>query len=92
MRAARVDQNHVEIVKALRDYGAFVVSLATVGKGVPDLLVGYKRHTILMEIKYGNNKLTEDQIVFHGKWTGGILAVVSDIESAIRVLKLVENL
>ena len=40
MRAARVDQNHVEIVKALRDHGAFVVSLATVGKGVPDLLVG----------------------------------------------------
>jgi Holliday junction resolvase len=92
MRAAKVDRNQTEIVQALRDYGAFVVSLATVGKGVPDLLVGFKRHTILMEIKFGNNKLTEDQIVFHGKWTGGILAVVSDIESALRVLKLVENL
>jgi hypothetical protein len=45
-----------------------------------------------MEVKFGNNKLTEDQIVFHGKWTGGVLSVVSDVESAIRVLKLVENL
>jgi hypothetical protein len=91
MRAAKVDRNHVEIVKALRDYGAFVVSLASVGKGVPDLLVGYKRHTILIEVKFGNNKLTEDQIVFHGKWPGGVLAIVTDVESAIRVLKLVDN-
>ena len=52
MRAAKVDRNQTEIVQALRDYGAFVVSLATVGKGVPDLLVGFKRHTILMEIKF----------------------------------------
>ena len=50
-----MDRNHVEIVKALRDYGAFVVSLASVGKGVPDLLIGYKRHTILMEVKFGRN-------------------------------------
>ena len=92
MRAAKIDQNQVEIVNALRKHGAFVVSLASVGKGVPDLLIGYKRHTILMEIKFGNNKLTEDQIVFHGKWTGGVLAVVTDIESALRVLKLVENI
>jgi Holliday junction resolvase len=92
MRAAKIDQNQVEIVDALRKHGAFVVSLASVGKGVPDLLIGYKRHTILMEIKFGNNKLTEDQIVFHGKWTGGVLAVVTDIESALRVLKLVENI
>jgi len=92
MRAARVDQNHVEIVKALRDHGAFVVSLATVGKGVPDLLVGYKRNTILMEVKHGKNHLTEDQITFHGKWPGGTLAIVTDIESAIRVLKLVDAL
>jgi hypothetical protein len=92
MRAAKIDQNQVEIVDALRKHGAFVVSLASVGKGVPDLLIGYKRHTILMEIKFGNNKLTEDQIVFHGKWQGGVLAVVTDIESALRVLKLVENI
>jgi len=92
MRAAKIDQNQVEIVDALRKHGAFVVSLASVGKGVPDLFVGYKRHTILMEVKFGNDKLTEDQIVFHGKWTGGVLAVVTDIESALRVLKLVENI
>ena len=70
MRAARVDQNHVEIVKALRDHGAFVVSLATVGKGVPDLLVGYKRNTILMEVKHGKITLLKSKSHFTANGLG----------------------
>ena len=38
-RAARVDSNHIEIVKAFRKLGCSVLSLASLGKGVPDLLV-----------------------------------------------------
>ena len=89
MRAAKVDQNHAEIVKALRDYGAMVWSLASVGRGVPDLLVTFKNTTILIEVKHGKNKLTEDQLKFHSDWTGGILCIVTDVESAIRVLNLI---
>mgnify|MGYP003346470125 CR=1 FL=1 len=89
MRAAKVDQNHAEIVKALRDYGAMVWSLASVGKGVPDLLVTHNGTTILMEIKHGKNKLTLDQLKFHAEWTGSVLCVVTDVESAIRVLKVI---
>ena len=44
-RAARTDSNHEEIVKALRAVGATVQSLAGVGHGVPDLLVGYQGKT-----------------------------------------------
>jgi Holliday junction resolvase len=51
MTYARVDTNHKEIVKALRDAGATVVSLAAMKHGCPDLLVGYAGETLLMEIK-----------------------------------------
>jgi hypothetical protein len=40
-RAAKVDISQPGIVKALRDAGCTVVSLAPLGNGVPDLLVGW---------------------------------------------------
>lgn len=36
----RVDANHSQIVKALRQCGVSVLSLAPVGHGCPDLLIG----------------------------------------------------
>lgn len=39
-RAAKVDDNQAKIVAALRKRGHLVQSLASVGNGVPDLLVG----------------------------------------------------
>ncbi len=91
--AARVDDNQAEVVAALRKAGATVQSLAEVGRGCPDLLVGFAGKTSLMEIKDGSKvasarKLTPAQQVWHGAWTGGTLSVVSDIESALRVLKV----
>ena len=38
-RAARIDDNQIAIVKALRKAGCSVLSLAAVGNGCPDLLV-----------------------------------------------------
>ena len=94
-RAARTDQNHEEIVKALRDVGATVQSLAAVGHGVPDLLVGFRGQTILIEVKDAKQppskrRLTEDQIRWHGAWCGGPVAVVDGIEAALRVLGVVK--
>lgn len=88
----KIDANQTEVVAALRSAGATVQSLAAVGGGVPDLLVGYKNHTILMEVKDGQKppsqrKLTEDQLAWHGAWTGGTLCVVDGPEAALRVLK-----
>lgn len=90
-RAARVDQNQEQIVEALRAVGATVQTLAAVGKGVPDLLVGYKGQTLLLEVKDGRKppserKLTEDQLVWHRNWNGGPLAVVDGVDSALRML------
>ena len=95
--AARTDENHKEIVNCLRKAGATVQSLAAVGHGVPDLLVGFRGQTILMEIKDGKKspsqrQLTEDQMKWHGAWNGGTLAVVDNVEAALRVLNLVKAL
>jgi hypothetical protein len=95
-RAAKVDANHAEIVIALRAAGATVHSMAALGGGFPDLLVGYKNKTALIEIKDGSKppsrrKLTKDQQDFHANWKGGTLAVVDSAEAALRVLKLMES-
>ena len=87
MTYARIDTNHKEIVKALRELGATVVSLASMKHGCPDLLVGYAGETVLMEIKRdAKAKFTSDQLEFLGKWKGGAISRVDSVEAAIRVL------
>jgi Holliday junction resolvase len=91
MRAAKIDANHEQVVSALRAAGASVQSLAGVGKGVPDLLVGFQGKTLLMEVKDGRKmpserRLTEDQVRWHGAWRGGPLAVVDGVDAALRML------
>lgn len=49
--AARVDSCHPEIVNGLRKAGASVRSLASMGRGWPDLLVGFKGMNYLFELK-----------------------------------------
>ena len=50
-RAAKVDANHSTIVKALRDVGATVLSLASMGHGCPDLVIGKDGKNWLVEVK-----------------------------------------
>lgn len=91
-RAARTDANQTAIVEALRKCGASVQSLAAVGKGVPDLLVGLRSRNYLLEVKDGSKppsarKLTPDQEQWHLKWAGQVLTVTS-AEDAIDQLGL----
>ncbi len=95
MRAAKIDANQNAIVDALRKAGATVQSLASVGKGVPDLLVGIRGRTALLECKDGAKppsarKLTPDQLTWHAAWQGGTLAVVDSPEAALRVLGVMQ--
>ena len=66
----KIDNNQIEIVKALRSIGATVQSIASIGKGCPDLLVGYRYKNYLMEIKDGSNKLTKHEELWQSKWMG----------------------
>jgi hypothetical protein len=86
--AKKVDKNQASVVKALRDYGADVHLLHMVGRGIPDLLVAYEGHTILIEVKDGAHKVfTPEQIKFIAAWKGGPLYRVNSSEEAIDVLK-----
>jgi hypothetical protein len=89
-RAARTDANHAVIVGALLRCGATVQSLAAVGQGCPDLMVGFRGRTLLMEVKDGDKipskrRLTPDQQEWHAAWAGHVV-VVESVEQAIAAL------
>lgn len=89
-KAAKIDANQTEIVKALRQVGASVQSLASTGKGCPDLLVGFRGVNWLLEIKDGQKvksarKLTPDQIEWHESWRGRVY-IVESVDQAISLL------
>ena len=91
-RAAKIDANQTDIVKALLKSGCTVVSLAAVGKGCPDLLVGKLGNNVLIEIKDGRKPpsartLTDQQVIFRANWEGQY-AVVETIEQALEVMKV----
>ena len=76
--AKRIDSNQTQIVKQLRKIGYSVCILSSVGKGVPDLLVGYRGKNLLIEIKDGSKppsqrKLTPDEQNFHNTWNGSVI-------------------
>ena len=90
-RASRIDDSHHAVVAALRAVGASVQSLAEVGNGCPDLLVGYHGEVWLLEIKDGSKspsarKLTPDQEAWHREWRGGHLSVVTSVDDALWVI------
>jgi hypothetical protein len=89
-RAAKTDRNQRTIVDALRRAGATVTPLHTVGQGVPDLLVGYRKVNYLLEVKDGTQppsrrKLTPDEAEWHGKWRGSV-HIVNSADEALAVL------
>lgn len=92
MTYARIDTNHKEIVKALREAGASVVSLASMKHGCPDLLCGYEGETLLMEIKRDSKaKFTPDQLEFMSNWKGGAVSRVDSVDAAIRALGIIKK-
>jgi Holliday junction resolvase len=88
----RIDGNHAEIVRALRQTGASVISLADMGEGCPDLLVGFRGFNVLLEVKDGNaspceQRLTQDQKCWHQLWAGQV-CVVRSVDEAIKAISI----
>ena len=85
--AARVDANQTQIVSALRAAGAYVWII-----GLPvDLLVGYRGHTFLVEIKSGSKKrLTGLQADFFENWSGSTLSRIDSPEAALRMIGVIK--
>lgn len=89
-RAAKVDANQPDMIAALRGIGASVQPLHAVGKGCPDLLVGYRGANYAIEVKDGrkppsDTRLTDDQEKWHGEWRGQV-AVAKSIDDAMVII------
>jgi len=87
---ARKDANHTQIVKEFRDAGASVLDTAQLGKGAPDILIGYQGHNVAIEIKDGSKPpskrlLTTDEAQFHDDWQGWI-EIVYTIDDVTRII------
>jgi len=79
-RAAKVDTNQAEIVQDLRALGCTVQSIASMGQGVPDLLVGWKGKNYLFEVKDpakppSKRLLTEDELSWQLAWRGHVKTI-----------------
>ena len=86
MYAKKIDNLQREVVNALRKIGASVTILSGVGKGVPDLLVGFRGVNFLIEVKSRKTaKLTPDQVEFFHTWMGQV-AVIYSVEEAIALV------
>lgn len=71
----KVDANQKELVGVARLFGFSVQSLAMVGDGCPDLLLGFRGQNYLVEIKDGSKprsrqKLTKPEAKFFKFWRG----------------------
>ncbi len=95
--AARIDDTQTAIAVALQTAGYSTQSLAAVGLGVPDLLVGFAGCNILLEVKNRDGLdgkvrrgkgMTEDQIKWHARWRGQV-AVVHTPDEALEVCSAV---
>lgn len=91
---ARPDPNQAAIVKALRANGCSVEVTADIGGGFPDLVVGRRGRTFLLEVKKGyefppsERALTSDQVVWHGRWLGQV-AVVHNVGEALAAVGVI---
>lgn len=90
MRAKKIDANQTQIVNNLRQIGVSVFITSMVGKGFPDLVLGYKGKNYLIELKDGEKfksqkKLTDDEKKFFNYWSGQV-AKCENIEEIVLIL------
>lgn len=85
MTARRTDANQQYIIDGLRDFGASVQDLHEVGKGCPDILVGWRGKNYALEIKQPGGWLNEREHKWHQSWRGQV-AIVRSLEEAIDVI------
>jgi len=88
---ARTDYNQKLIVEQLRKLGVSVAITSMMGKGFPDLVLGYQNRNFLVELKDGakpksQKGLTMDEAKFFTAWKGS----VCKCENIDEILKYIE--
>ena len=92
-RAARTDGNHAEVMAAFRALGCSVLDLSRLGGGCPDLAIGVRGRTVLIEVKDGSKPpsarhLTLAEQEFFDGWKGAVYVVefLSDVQRVVERL------
>ena len=85
----KVDHNQADIVSALRSVGVSVQSLASIGKGCPDLVAARHEKAWMIEVKGPKGKLTDDQIEWIGNWRG-VVHVIRTVDEALQLVGVIE--
>lgn len=81
--ARRKDTNQPGVEQELRDLGFSVLSIHTVGKGCPDLVVGALGLNFIVELKHDFAALTEPEKDWHKAWQGQV-RIAETAEEIIR--------
>lgn len=84
------DRNASAVVSALRAAGAtvwYIESAAGVA-GLPDLLVGHRGATYLLEVKTPRGRIKDAQAAFIRDWRGGPAIIVRSPEQALAAIGL----
>lgn len=89
--AKRTDANQKALVNLMRQCGATVAVLSSVGKDFPDLVVGYAGLNVLAEVKDGSKPhskqlLSIGQQRFHDLWRGWITVLRCE-DDCLRLLE-----
>lgn len=89
----RVDANQKTIVETFRKLGCSVLILSDVGKGCPDLCVGWDGKCYLIEVKDGTKtpskrKLTAAEQLFFDNWKGHA-SIIESVDEVIRFVNLI---
>lgn len=92
----KVDANQAQIVKYLRDVGMSVTVTSAVGSGFPDLAVGFRGVTVLVEVKDGEKDqsrqaLTAAQREWHASWAGCAVVASTKEEAASAVISAAQK-
>ncbi len=91
--ARKVDSNHGAIVDALEQAGASVLSLASLGKGAPDVAFGVSGRTFLAEIKPDTHlkahAVKPHQLEWAARWRGGPVHLLRTPVDAFELVNLI---
>lgn len=79
--AQKPDENQGEIVQALENIGCSVYDASRVGGSFPDLVVGIRGLTILLEVKTERGRVRKEQTKWHENWRGCTFIVRSPMEA-----------
>lgn len=84
----KIDLNQPEIVKALRQVGAEVTSIADMGNGIADILVSFRRSWYVIEIKNGELTPSAQKLKpMEAEWISRQMApvgVCNSVDAALR--------